>query len=185
VAALVSLLMLPRVSARRDKRRLALWLSGVFWLTDALPIGLRQLGLMPDNGTTVLTVLLCAHALANGVLYNMVVTMVLSMLSDVVEESQHETGRREEAAVLAGQTFVSKTSTALGTLFGGLLLSWIAFPTAAVPGHVPADVLGRLGGTYVPVMWTLGALSTWLIGRYGLTRESREQLMSRLKAASG
>ena len=180
LAAAASLLLLPRLAARRDKRQLALWLSGVFWLSDALPIALRLLDLMPANGTSALTAVLCAHAFVNGVLYNMVVTMVLSMLSDVVEESQLETGRREEAAVLAGQTFVSKTSTALGTLFGGLVLAWIAFPAAAPPGAVPADVLARLGATYVPVMWGLGALSTLLIARYALTREKREQLVAQL-----
>jgi glycoside/pentoside/hexuronide:cation symporter, GPH family len=185
LAALLSLLLLPRLAARRDKRQLALWLSGIFWLNDALPIGLRLLDLMPANGSVQLTTLLCAHALLNGVLYNMVVTMVLSMLSDVVEESQLETGRREEAAVLAGQTFVSKTSTALGTLFGGLLLAWIAFPSAAAPGAVPADVLARLGATYVPLMWGLGALSTWLIARYALTREKREQVVAALAAKAG
>ncbi len=179
-AAVVSLFLLPRLAAQRDKRQLALWLSGIFWLTDALPIGLKLLGWMPAAGSTALTVVLCVHALANGVLYNMVVTMVLSMLADVVEESQLETGRREEAAVLAGQTFISKTATALGTLFGGLLLSWIAFPTAAAPGAVSADVLARLGGTYVPVMWTLGLCSTLLLARYGLTRSKRDLLLARL-----
>jgi glycoside/pentoside/hexuronide:cation symporter, GPH family len=180
LAAFASLLLLPRLAARRDKRQLALWLSGIFWLSDALPIGLRLLDLMPANGSAALTAVLCAHAFVNGVLYNAVVTMVLSMLADVVEESQLETGRREEAAVLAGQTFVSKTSTALGTLFGGLLLAWIAFPPAAAPGAVPAEVLTRLGGTYVPVMWGLGALSTLLIARYTLTRERRESLVAKL-----
>lgn len=181
-AAFVSMFLLPRIAARRDKRLLALWLSGLFWLIDALPIGLKLLGLMPGPGTTLLTVALCVHALANGVLYNMVVTMVLSMLADVVEESQLETGRREEAAVLAGQTFISKTATALGTLFGGLLLSWIAFPTAAAPGAVPADVLNQLGLTYVPLMWCIGLGSTLLLARYGLTREKRAQMLSRLDA---
>jgi glycoside/pentoside/hexuronide:cation symporter, GPH family len=182
VAAFLSLMLLPRIAARRDKRQLALWLSGTFWVNDALPVGLRLLDLMPANGTPLLTALLCGHALVNGVLYNMVVTMVLSMLADVVEESQLETGRREEAAVLAGQTFVSKTSTALGTLFGGLLLSWIAFPPAAAPGGVAAEVLTRLGATYVPVMWALGGVSTLLIARYALTRDKREKLVAELEA---
>lgn len=180
LAAAASLMLLPRLAARRDKRQLALWLSGIFWLLDALPIALRLLDLMPANGTPALTAVLCVHAFFNGLLYNMVVTMVLSMLADVVEESQFDTGRREEAAVLAGQTFVSKTSTALGTLFGGLVLAWISFPAGSAPGTVPADVLTLLGGTYVPVMWALGALSTLLIACYGLTRETRAQLLVRL-----
>ncbi len=183
-AAFVSMFLLPRIAARRDKRWLALWLSGLFWLIDALPIGLKLLGLMPGPGTTALTVALCVHALVNGVLYNMVVTMVLSMLADVVEESQLETGRREEAAVLAGQTFISKTATALGTLFGGLLLSWIAFPTTAAPGAVGADVLSKLGMSYVPLMWCIGLGSTLLLAGYGLTRDKRAEMLRRLDAGA-
>jgi len=180
IAAVGSLLLLPGLSARRDKGKLALIISGTFWLSDIAPISLRLAGVMPANGSDWLTILLCGHALLNGILFNMIVSLVLSMLSDVVEQNQLETGDRQEAALLAGQTLVSKTSAALGTLFGGMLLTWIAFPTAAAPGAVATQTLDHLGMVYVPLMLVIGGISTFLITRYGISRTDREAIVAKL-----
>lgn len=180
LSALVSLIVLPRISATRDKRNLALMVSGLFWLCDVTPITLRLMGLLPPNGSDALTVILCGHALLNGVLFNMVVTLVLSMLSDVVEEHEVDTGARQEAALLAGQTLVSKTSAALGTFFGGALLGWIAFPSGVAPGDVAQETLRFLGLVYVPVMLCMGGVSTFFLTRYRMSRLSRQDLLSKL-----
>ncbi len=171
IAALVAWWALPRIARGRDKRRLIIALSAIFWIDDVAPIALRLAHLMPANGSPALTPVLVGFGFVDGVLFNMVIAMVLSMLTDVVEDNLVRTGRREEGVVLAGQTLVTKASTALGTVLGAGLLTLARFPQGAPPAELPPDVAFRLGAWFVPAMWALGIASTLAMTRYGITRE--------------
>jgi glycoside/pentoside/hexuronide:cation symporter, GPH family len=184
-ASLVAMWLLPSLARGRDKRALAIRLSIAFWIWDVAPIALRLVGLMPANGTDALIWTLCFHGFVDGVLFNMVIAIVLSMLTDVVEDNQLRTGRREEGAVLAGQTLVTKTSTALGTLLGAGVLILAQFPTDALNADaVGQDVFVRLGAVFVCAMWLLGAISTWCLTRYVITREKHADNLARVQALS-
>lgn len=179
-AALFAWWALPKISAGRDKRKLAVTLSIVFWLNDVAPIALRLVGLMPANGSPALVPMLMVFGFLDGLLINMVLALVLSMLTDVVEDNLIKTGRREEGVVLAGQTLVTKASTALGTLLGSLVLSLVRFPQGTAAGHIGLDVVFRLGAWFVPAMWLLGLASTISLSRYGISRAEHERAVERL-----
>lgn len=170
-AALFAWWALPQLSRGRDKRRLFLWLSVVFWIVDVAPIALRLADLMPANGSQALTPVLIVFGFADGVLFNMVIATVLSMLTDVVEDNLVRTGRREEGVVLAGQTLVTKASTAAGTMLGAAVLGIINFPQGAAPADLPPETARALGLAFVPAMWTLGLISTLAMTRYRISRE--------------
>ena len=108
---------------------------------DVAPIALRLAGLMPAQGSPALVPALVAFGFADGVLFNMVLAIVLSMLTDAVEDNLLRTGRREEGVVLAGQTLVTKASTALGTILGAGLLTAVRFPHEAAASAVPDSVI--------------------------------------------
>jgi Na+/melibiose symporter-like transporter len=171
-AAVVAWWLLPRLSRGREKRGLFLLLSGVFWIDDVAPIALRLAGLMPANGSPALVPVLMLFGFIDGVLFNMVIAIVLSMLTDVVEDNLVRTGRREEGVVLAGQTLVTKASTAVGTVLGAGLLGLIHFPRGAAPDAVSARITADMGLWFVPIMWTLGVASTLAVARYRITRDS-------------
>ena len=174
VAALVAWRLLPRLSRGLDKRRLFLVLSIIFWVDDVAPIALRLIGLMPANGSSALTPVLMGFGFIDGVLFNMVIATVLSMLTDVVEDNLVRTGRREEGVVLAGQTLVTKASTAIGTVLGAGLLAVVHFPQGGAPAALPADTAWALGAWFVPSMWALGLVSTLSMTRYRITREGHD-----------
>lgn len=170
-AALCAWWLLPRLSRGRDKRQLFLALSALFWLIDVAPIALRLAGLMPPNGSAALAPVLAAFGFVDGLLFNMVIATVLSMLADVVEDNLVRTGRREEGVVLAGQTLVTKASTAVGTMLGATLLNLVDFPQGASPSDLPPETAWALGAWFVPVMWGLGIASTLAMTRYRISRE--------------
>ena len=185
VAALVAWFALPRIARGRDKRALVIALSIAFWVDDVAPIALRLAHLMPANGSPALTPVLVLFGFVDGLLFNMVIAMVLSMLTDVVEDNLVRTGRREEGVVLAGQTLVTKASTALGTVLGASLLSLARFPQGAPPAELPPEVAFRLGAWFVPAMWALGLASTLAMTRYRITRAGHAQTLSLLAANGG
>lgn len=184
IAALCAWWLLPVIARGRDKRRLFLVLSTVFWLNDVAPIALRLLGLMPKNGSDLLTPVLVGFGFVDGILFNMVIATVLSMLTDVVEDNLVRTGRREEGVVLAGQTLITKASTAVGTVLGASLLEIVRFPKGIAPADLPADVAFSLGAWFVPLMWALGTASTLAMLRYRISRERHELNCAAIGAAA-
>jgi len=52
------------------------------------------------------------------------------MSADVTDELLLQAGKRLEAAILPGQTFMNKSAGAFGALLAGTLLTLIAYPSA-------------------------------------------------------
>lgn len=180
VAALVALFWLPRLSRGVDKRALTLRVSTAFWIFTAMPYALRSVGLFPDSASSWKMYLLSLHGLIDGVLFNMLVALLFSLLADVVEESLASTGRREEGLILASQTFVSKVSTAAGTWLAAGILATIAFPRGAAASSLSPHILFQLGSIYTVTMWTVGVLCTIYLRRYRITRDRFHQVLQRL-----
>jgi glycoside/pentoside/hexuronide:cation symporter, GPH family len=181
-AAVCSLFVLPRIAAGRDKRRLTLTLAAAFWVFTALPYALNSLGVFPHALSEWRMPALMLHAFIDGVLFNMLTSMMFSLLADVVEDSLLKTGRREEGLILASQTFISKTSSALGTWLASTVLVLVAFPQTASGAAVPRDVLWELGATYVIFMWVTGVASALAIARYRITRARYAEIVGAVEA---
>ncbi len=178
VAGIVVVLGLPRLSRGKDKKTLALWIGSFVWITDVGAIGLRLAGLAPVE-TPDLLVFLCAHAFLLALLLNMLLSLKMSMLSDTVDESALRTGRREEGLILAGQTFVSKISGAMGTMLAAGILSVVAFPSDA--REITPEILHDLGLAYMPVILALGALSMAALLGYRISRGGHAETVARLR----
>lgn len=170
-AAIAALLWLPRLSVGRDKRRLTLQVATWFWIFTASPYALNSVGWMPAAESELRMWALGTHALIDGILFNMLMALMFSLLADIVEDSLLRTGRREEALILASQTFVTKTSTAAGTWFAALVLTTVAFPRGKSAAAIAPGTLHDLGITYILLMWIAGAISIVFLTRYRITRE--------------
>jgi Na+/melibiose symporter-like transporter len=180
LAAVTAMLILPRIARGKDKRRLAIRIAILYWPFAVLNVTLRLCGLAPDNGSDWLLPLLCTHGFVDGLLLNMLMALILSMLSDAVESNFVRTGRREEGVILAGQTFVTKSSVAIGTLVAGALLSAARFPQDGAPAS--ADVIFRLGLAYTPCVLVIGLISLSMLARYNISRS--DHLTNAARAAS-
>lgn len=179
-AGLVVVAGLPRLARGRDKKTMALWIGSFVWITDVGAIGLRLMGLAPIDPLTLI-VFLCMHAFLLALLLNMLLSLKMSMLSDTVEASALKTGRREEGLILAGQTFVSKISGAMGTMLAAGILSVVAFPSDA--RQITPEILTDLGLAYLPTILTLGALSMIALLGYRISRRDHAAAVARLEDA--
>src|SRR6201999_3205081 len=143
VSVLFAFLISPAISRRLDKK-LASVLMFMFGLAISLmPLGLRFLGLFPANFTPALTAALWIFTAVSGVFTIGASIMVISMLADVVEESEVTTGRRSEGLFFAGSAFMQKVVTGLGLLGSGMVLWAAGFPDNAVPGQADPPTIDR------------------------------------------
>ncbi|MBB4100848.1 MFS transporter [Sphingomonas kyeonggiensis] len=144
VGAYFAFLVAPRASRRLGKPRAAMWLmmGAVFWVV--LPYVLRLAGLFPAPGTPWMLPSLFAIYVLNVTCSISATILGGSMMADVVEQSEIETGRRNEGVFFAGAFFVQKCCSGLGIWATGMLLDLVSFPAAAKPGEVPVVAVDRL-----------------------------------------
>ncbi|MCM3418381.1 MFS transporter [Sphingopyxis alaskensis] len=115
-----------------------------------------------------------------------IILMILSssMMADVVEASQSETGRRSEGLFFAGYFFMQKCATGIGIFVAGLILSLAAFPANAKPGEVGADVLGNLALGYALAILVIGTLGLIVMRRFPISRADHEARLAILSDAA-
>lgn len=162
--------IMSRLATGREKKRVAIiGLLGAM-LVNVFPIAMRLMGLFPANGTQMLFWIMLTLGFFETWLFLAYDVAWRSMTSDVTEENEIHTGRRNEGVIMASVTFAAKCSYALGTLIAGMLLSFIAFPTETAVGEVPQDVIFDLGLVYGPVILVIFLMACYAVSRYRITR---------------
>ena len=183
-AAMIGVLVASPMSKAFGKRKLAIALYIVFIFTSSIPIALRLIGFFPANGSPFLLPLLLADRLVSDSLAIVVLIMFSSMLTDVVEDSEIKTKRRSEGLFFAALAFVSKATTGVGALIGGLMLRMVAFPEHANPDTIGTQVLHNLAYVYMPVIVIMFTAGMFLLARYRITRESHGENLRKLEEAA-
>lgn len=137
------------LSARFGKKLSALLMFSLALVSNVTPLVLRLTDLFPANGEPMLLYLLMGQfaftimtTIAGGIL-------AVSMIADVTDQIQLETGYRSEGLLFSASTMVNKAVSGMGILLAGLLLAFVNFPDKAQPGLVSADVLQRLASIYI------------------------------------
>jgi GPH family glycoside/pentoside/hexuronide:cation symporter len=105
-----------------------------------------------------------------------------SMLSDVIDEHELHSAKREEGLFFAARSFATKASYGLGSFFAGIGLDIIKFPQAADPGNVPAEAVFSLAIFSGPVMFVLFAATVIVSSRYKLTATRHGEIMAGIAA---
>jgi GPH family glycoside/pentoside/hexuronide:cation symporter len=179
--ATLAFVMGPRVAKRIGKPAAAgAFMTGAAILLT-LPYWLRFAGWFPQAGTPLLiATLLTIYAL--NVACAVSATMLgASMMADVVEYSEVETGRRSEGVFFAGSFFVQKCTSGLGIFVAGLILAFAGFPEGAKPGSVPVATLDRLTLTFILLYMALGFAAAWFYRRFPFGRAEHLARVARLR----
>ncbi|HET6523002.1 MFS transporter [Sphingopyxis sp.] len=115
-----------------------------------------------------------------------IILMILSssMMADVVEASQSETGRRSEGLFFAGYFFMQKCATGIGIFVAGMILSFAAFPAGAEPGQVSNAVLGDLALGYMLSVLVIGIVGLIVMRRFPISRADHEARLALLGDAA-
>lgn len=114
----------------------------------------------------------------------MLMILSSSMMADVVEASQSETGRRSEGLFFAGYFFMQKCATGVGIFIAGLILSFAAFPAAAKPGEISDAILRDLALGYMAAVLVIGTLGLIVMRRFPISRADHEARLALLDDAA-
>ena len=184
VTVLFSFVLVQPLHRRFGKRDTAIVcgiVSLVFWVT---PFALRLARIWPEVGSTQSTLTLLGFIFFANASAVIVMVSAQSMLADVVEASQIETGRRTEGVFAAGWMFVQKCGTAVGIGTTGLLVSLAGLESKAIPGKVPIAVIDRLTIAYCVLVILAAIVSTIIFARFPITRADHEARVAALDAAA-
>jgi len=183
IAFVVAFIATPRLHSRFDKQATMIGSVGVYVLATTLPIVLRILGIFPDNDHPVLFPLLAAFvAIYYGAVAILSIT-VLSALADVADDHELLTGRRQEGIFYSARTFVSKMTSGLGLLIGGIAIDFINWPTGVTSAEsVDADTLFSLALIDGPIAAIPSLFAIFFYGRYQITKQRHTEIQTLLTA---
>jgi Na+/melibiose symporter-like transporter len=184
VSGVVSVILAPLVSRRYGKKWSMIGLFSVSVLTNAAPIWLRLIGLMPPNHSPWLLPILVADQIVTTTLATMGFIIVTSMMADIVEDAAVKTGRRSEGLLFATNNLMQKAISGVGTFLSGLLLMAVNFPAHAVQGQVEPGVLRTLVLIYMPSVAGLSTLSIMALLLYKIDRATHEQNLATIGQAA-
>ncbi len=180
VPAIIGAVMAPLVTKSIGKKQGAMIIGLVAFLGAPLPIVLRLLGVMPENGDpTLFWIVMLANMVDTGLIICFQI-LSASMLADLVEDAEIKTGRRSEGIFFAASTFIRKSVQGLGVITAGFVLAAAQFPAGVKPEQIPEDALTRLGLFYVPTILFLWLTMLAIMSTYRLKREDHENNLREL-----
>jgi GPH family glycoside/pentoside/hexuronide:cation symporter len=182
IGALIGPYLLPKLAANSEKKSIAIGLTFSSAFMSTLPVLLRLAGLFPENGTDALFWILLIHGVADVGLIAMLISITWSLVSDVVEEAQLTTGRRNEGITVAGVTFAYKSALGLGAGLSGVILDVVDFPMNASDG-VSEKTLFDLGMIFGPVLMAIYFSAAIFLRRYTISRSRHDHAVVELGLA--
>ncbi|NKB99635.1 MAG: hypothetical protein GKR90_14225 [Pseudomonadales bacterium] len=147
VATFAGYLIAPVAGRFMEKKTVMIWGMFAWAMGTSLPILLHFAGLFPLQGTTTAFVLLFGFAVVTGLGLAQLIVAVSSMMADVADEFELETGRRNQGVFFGAFSVCAKASGGTGVAVGGLMLDLIDWPTGAAvetAADVPPEVLTHL-----------------------------------------
>jgi GPH family glycoside/pentoside/hexuronide:cation symporter len=180
----IAFIIVPPLSGRLGKKNAAILLAFISlgftaalygsWLLDLVP------GAPSDPSILFMFVLV---TLSNTAAVGMMMLMS-SMMADVVEASQQETGRRSEGLFFAGYFFMQKCAVGIGTFAAGMILTFADFPQNAVRGQVDVAVLDGLALYYMLTVLVVGLIGISILRHFPISRESHNERLRALNTAA-
>jgi GPH family glycoside/pentoside/hexuronide:cation symporter len=155
-------------------------LGAVFWVT---PFLLRASGLWFEEASTASFAALFVMFFFSNVFSVAAMISIYSMIADVVEASEEETGRRNEGTFYAGGIFMQKFATGMGIFLTGMVIEQAGLPAKAEPGSVAPEVIDMLSLSYIAIVSLFVVAIALVLRRFPITRADHEARVAKLKAA--
>ncbi len=104
-----------------------------------------------------------------------------SMLPDVIDLDELETGQRREGIFYGVMTFTQKTCVGLGIALTLQALQWYGFDGNLLPGQQPASALTALRWMVGPLPTVILLIGILLVARYPLTKQRHAEILAELE----
>ena len=185
IGALLGTLFARRFTEWFDKKPSILIGTSCWAACQVLPILLRFMGVIPENGTPELLNTLIAIKLIQG--FGVVQALVAfnSMVADVVDEHELQTQQRQEGIFFSAISFSNKVTSGIGTVVAGFALTLIDWPTGITiqsASDIDPNTINWLGWIYGPIVSGFAVISVYCYSKYGLNRARHQEIAVRLKA---
>ena len=170
---------------RADKRSAVLLGTAAWAICQVLPVVLRLVDWLPANGAAALVPTLLLFKVVQGVILQLAFVAFGSMMADVADEHEYESGVRQEGIFFGAVAFSGKATSGFGTFLGGVGLDFIGWPRGAEiqsAADVPVETLMHLGLFYGPVVAGFSVVSLWCYTHYDLSRARHAEIVEALTA---
>lgn len=184
VSMIVAFLFVAPLSARFGKRDGAIVAGIISVLVNSGIYFAWIQGFFPGLPGKPSVIWMFALVLVSNSFSIMLMILSSSMMADVVEASQSETGRRSEGLFFAGYFFMQKCATGIGIFAAGLILSFASFPAAAKPGQVGHAVLADLALGYMVAILVIGLAGLAVMRNFPISRADHEARLAMLNDAA-
>ena len=174
ISAVIALIVAPIIGKTLGKKRGAIIIGVLAFTIAPAPVLARVLGLMPPNGTDALFNIVISVTIFDLALIIATQMLMGSMIADIVEDSELETGRRSEGIFFAGISFIRKLAQGSGVMLAAIVLSVASIAPGMRPGMVPEAQLKVLGLGYAASLLTIWMLMIFCVSFYRISREGHE-----------
>src|SRR6185436_10926937 len=125
-----------------------------------------------------------ADSIVTGILGIAGFIIVTSMIADIVEDSQRQTGRRSEGLLFSADTLLQKVVSGVTTIIPGILLSFVGFHRGMNEATMDPQIMIRLAWIYLPltVVVSLASITCWSF--YRITKEDHERNLEMIRNAA-
>ncbi|MEX1252220.1 MAG: MFS transporter [Hyphomonas sp.] len=175
ISAVLALIIAPIIGKTFGKKRGAITIGVLAFSIAPMPVILRLLGLLPPNGSDELFNIIIAITIFDLALIIATQMLMGSMVADIVEDSQMQTGRRSEGIFFAGISFIRKLSQGAGVLTASAVLAVAGFAQGGGGAGASEESIRALGFGYAVSLLCAWTLMLVCVSFYKISRESHAE----------
>ena len=179
-SAFLAFALTPKLVKIFDKRNFVM--ICIFGVAFSSPIAFisYNLGITPDKGSTELVFFLCLPLFFVTLLSIMGNMTRDSMIGDIADEVELNSGRRQEGILYSSVSFIQKVNTAIGSITAGAVLSFIDYPTES-PTNEQTYSLFFVQGVVGPILLII---PIFIFFFYSLDKKRHSEIINKLQINS-
>ncbi len=178
VAAAIAFVMVTPISKKLGKAHAAAILALFTLVLGTLPYWLRFAGMFPEPGNPLMVPLLFVFLISSTASGISAMILTMSMIADVSDQYEHDTGKRTEGLFSSGMFFMQKVVNGLGILLSGLIIALVGLPAGAASGTVDPEIVDNLALFYVVLATGIALVGAWAYTLFPLGEKDHEERMS-------
>ena len=178
--AFIAFALTPKLVKIFDKRNFVM--ICIFGVAFSSPIAFisYNLGITPDKGSTELVFFLCVPLFFVTLLSIMGNMTRDSMIGDIADEVELNSGRRQEGILYSSVSFIQKVNTAIGSITAGAVLSFIDYSTES-PTNEQTYSLFFVQGVVGPILLII---PIFIFFFYSLDKKRHSEIINKLQINS-
>lgn len=182
ISAILALIIAPIAGRTLGKKKGAIIIGALAFAIAPLPVFLRLLGLLPPNGSDALFTFIITITIFDLALIIVTQMLMGSMVADIVEDSELQTGRRSEGIFFAGISFIRKLSQGAGVLTASAVLAVAGMSQGGGAAAATPESIRMLGWGYAVSLLLAWTLMLICVSFYRISRESHAENLAKLAA---